>query len=153
MGGRLRSGVRTYLHLHNRIFDTKSGSHIRSCNRTKRSQRLALRSILETAFEVAFSCLGSVEFDARSNDVPFYRSYSGTLVVGGSFINLLAHIYSPIFTRARKRQVMGTLSPASLYIAGSVLADVWNKPASLVLYTSAPGILLRRLHGMSRPTG
>ena len=111
-----------------------------------------LRCLLEPALEVALSRVCSVEFDAWSNHVSFYGSNSGTFVVGCSFIDLPAHIHSPILTPARKHSLVGTLSATSSYVTRSAFAGGWHKPAALVLYTSAPGILLRGLHGMSRPT-
>ena len=64
-------------------------------------------AVLEPAFEVALSRVCSVEFDAWSNNVPVYGSYSGTFVVGCSFIDLPAHIHSPILTPATQTSVCG----------------------------------------------
>src|SRR5258705_8229178 len=58
--------------------------------------------MLESTSQVDLSRLCSVQLDAGGNDVPFYRPYPGTSVMGCSISNLSAHVHSSIFTRACK---------------------------------------------------
>jgi len=149
----LCSRARSHLYQRDRVFDRQSDSGNGPGNRANGSRGVVRSSVLEATFEVARARVCSVEFDARSDNVPVYRSDSGTFVVGCSFINLPTHIHSPILTTASKHPLVGTLSPASAYVTGGDLAGVWHQPAALVLYASTPCFLLRGFHGLSRPTG
>src|SRR5258705_5638886 len=128
----LRPGVRTDLHLRTRVYDREAGHRTGPCDGTKEGRGVIPSTILEPTSQVDLSRVGSVELDARSDDLHFNRPYPGTFAVGRSFITLSAHVHSSIFTRPRKRKVVGTLFVASLCVAIRVLAGVRGTPAAWV---------------------